>query len=168
MDQFTHKRTKHTLSKSFSRTKTDENGKVKEHIVEEVFKAVKASEPAYVKQYLQDPDLIYSIPKGASRLLTELFQLVSFNNNFINLNASIKRKICKKLNIKIESLDNSLSILSKNHFLLRIDTGFYLLNPYYFGKGDWINMKKIREKIKLKALNNGKTSFKIDPDDFMI
>ncbi|MDO6508688.1 replication/maintenance protein RepL [Colwellia sp. 4_MG-2023] len=168
MDQFTQKKTKQTLSKSFAHTKIDENGKVKQHTIEEIFKAIKASEPAYIKQYLQDPDLIYSIPKGASRVLTALFQLVEFNDNFINLNASIKRKICKKLNIKIESLDNSLSVLSKNYFLLRIDTGFYLLNPYYFGKGDWGNMKTIREKVTLKALDNGKTSFEIDPDDFLL
>lgn len=168
MDQFTQPDTKQTLSKSFIHTKIDENGKVKQKTVKEVFKAIKASEPAYVKQYLQDPDLIYSIPKGASRVLTALFQLVDFNDNFINLNASIKRKICKKLGIKIESLDNSLSVLSKNYFLLRIDTGFYLLNPYYFGKGDWNSMKNIREKITLKTLDNGKTSFEIDLDDFLL
>lgn len=84
MDQFTQQDTKQTLSKSFAHTKIDENGKVKQHTIEEVFKAVKASEPAYVKQYLQDPDLIYSIPKGASRVLTALFELVDFNDNFIN------------------------------------------------------------------------------------
>jgi hypothetical protein len=168
MDQFTEKNTKQTLSKLFSHTKIDENGKVKQHTVEEIFKAVKASEPAYVKQYLQDPDLIYSIPKGAGRVLTALFEVVDFNDNFINLNAPIKRKICKKLGIKMGGFDNCLSVLSKNYFLLNIDTGFYLLNPYYFGKGDWNSMKKIREKVTLKALDNGKTSFEIDPDDFLL
>lgn len=64
--------------------------------------------------------------------------------------------------------DNSLSVLSKNYFLFNIDTGFYLLNPYYFGKGDWSSMKNIREKVTLKALDNGKTSFEIDPDDFLL
>jgi hypothetical protein len=166
MDQFYQPRTRKTLSKSFVRTKVDKDGKIQEQCIENIFKTVKASEPAYVKQYLQDPDTIYAIPKGASRVLTALFQIVVFNENTINLNAAIKRKICKKLNIQVTSFDNSLTALSQNHFLLHIDTGFYLLNPYYFGKGDWSKMKSIREMITLKPLDNGKTSFSINIEDF--
>ncbi|MEO3682298.1 replication/maintenance protein RepL [Shewanella vesiculosa] len=166
MDQFRLRKTKQTLSKSFSKTITNENGDVVENSIENIFKVVKVSEPAYVKHYIQDLDFIYSLPKGTIRVLSALFPLVVFNKNTFNLNASLKRQICKKLDIKFASLDNSLSNLCKNRFILRIDTGFYLLNPYYFGKGDWQQMKLIRDKIKISDTGNGTFDFKINPVEF--
>ena len=148
MDKFTPKNTTHTLSKSMMRTHVDTNGNIKEQIEERIFKAKKASEPAYVKTYLCDLDIIFALPKGVIRLLYRLFDNVQFNKNTIDLNAAIKRLIAKDLGIKFESIDNALVKLCKANILLRIDTGSYLLNPYYFAKGDWKNVVEMRKTVE--------------------
>jgi len=159
MDKFTPKNTTHTLSKSMMRTSIDNNGNIKEQIEERIFKAKKASEPAYVKTYLCDLDIIFALPKGVIRVLYRLFDNVQFNKNTIDLNAAIKRQIARELGIKFESIDNALVKLCKANFLLRIDTGSYLLNPYYFAKGDWKNVVEIRKKVEAVYDESNQLSF---------
>jgi hypothetical protein len=66
----------------------------------------------------------------------------------IVLNASVKKRIAAELGIQnIRSINNALSDLVKGKILYRVDTGLYNLNPYFFGKGDWQDISRLRLEI---------------------
>lgn len=126
----------------------DANGNFKESSTASIFKAKQDAEPAYIKVYLGDIGRLMNLQKGSSALLYELFKLISFDENMIILNAAIKKRIAKTLNIKPQSLNNALSELKKKELLIHVDQGIYAPNPYYFGKGSWAELKKKRGKIE--------------------
>jgi len=100
-------------------------------------------EPNFIKLYLQDICKLNDIPKTGSKLLNELLKYTSYNNKIL-LPSAIKKEIAKKLDTTVGTLDNALSKLTKKEILRREGTGVYILNPFFFGKGKWKDIKKIR------------------------
>jgi len=100
-------------------------------------------EPNFIKLYLQDICKLNDIPKTGSKLLNELLKYTSYDNKIL-LPSAIKKEIAKKLDTTVGTLDNALSKLTKKEILRREGTGVYILNPFFFGKGKWTDIKKIR------------------------
>jgi len=100
-------------------------------------------EPSFIKLYLQDICKLNDIPKTGSKLLNELLKYTSYDNSIL-LPSAIKKDIAKRLNTSVGVLDNALSKLTKKGILKRKGTGVYVLNPFFFGKGKWTDIKKIR------------------------
>ena len=162
MNNFRPKTIKNTLSPSLLLTQISESDEAVSQDIKSVFKIKKAAEPAYVKTYLCDQDKIFALTKGTQRLLYRLFEYVVYNDNKIYLNAAIKRQIASGLNIRYESIDNALSKLCNSNFLFRLDTGLYMLNPYYFAKGDWKNVTELRKFVTPFKTGTNEISFKVD------
>jgi len=57
-------------------------------------------------------------------------------------------KFPKKLDIKDQTIRNAISKLSKLDLLIKQGTGVYILNPHYFGIGDWSSLKGLRMTIE--------------------
>jgi len=100
-------------------------------------------EPNFIRLYLQDICKLNDIPKTGSKLLNELLKYTSYDNKIL-LPSAIKKEIAKKLDTTVGTLDNALSKLTKKEILRREGTGVYILNPFFFRKGKWTDIKKIR------------------------
>lgn len=110
------------------------------------------AEPSYIKLYLQDILYFSDLPKHHEKILFELLKRACYAGEKegmqIILNASVKKRVAAELNIQnIRSINNALSDLVKGKILYRIDTGLYNLNPYFFGKGDWQDIARLRLEI---------------------
>ncbi|MHB0803751.1 replication/maintenance protein RepL [Bacillus thuringiensis] len=114
-------------------------------------------EPDYIKIYLDNIMFIAEIPGWVSRIMYELIKTVSYANKgqFIIVNAGYKRILAENLGIKPQSVTNAINDLVKKDILIRKESGVFLLNPQYFGKGEWKDIAKIRYEIELSA--HGKT-----------
>lgn len=114
-------------------------------------------EPDYIKIYLDNIMFITEIPGWVSRIMYELIKTVSYANKgqFIIVNAGYKRILAENLGIKPQSVTNAINDLVKKEILIRKESGVFLLNPQYFGKGEWKDIAKIRYEIELSA--SGKT-----------
>lgn len=122
-----------------------ETGEVEKTTRETVYN-IPGEEPAYVKVYLQDIELLYSLPDSSHRVLFELLKRLDFEGN-INLNSTNKKAIINAVGWKsIGVLDNYLSNhLIKKGIFKREGTGVYLPNPHLFGRGKWTEIKNRRE-----------------------
>lgn len=121
----------------------------------------RGGEPKYVKFYIDDLILINNLPTKSSAVLWELVRNTTYENKII-LNGSIKKDICEKLNIKMPTLNNTLSSFVKKEILYRLDTGVYMPNPYLFARGKWEDIHELRMVVKYKQ--NGEKSINLEID----
>jgi hypothetical protein len=119
------------------------------------------NEPNYIKLYIKDLCKLKDIPKSGNDTLNELLLLTDYQNRII-LNSFVKNELCKKLKIKMASLDNNISKLTKNEVLQRLGRGTFTLNPNLFGKGKWQDIKKLRIEWEYSA--TGRTIKQVETD----
>ena len=132
-----------------------ETGQIKE---EEITTKWRSEEPNYIKLYLEDLSYLYRLPKSTSGLLYELLNYTAYGTNEIILNISVKKRIEKKIKMSINVINNNITKLVKNGIIKRVSTGIFILNPYLFGKGDWKNLKELRnQNIEMKINYNSET-----------
>jgi hypothetical protein len=156
-----NKVTSKTVSQSHSSTVINKDGEVLSQQHDKTFKIEKGSEPAYMKFYLQDTERFDLLKKGTVRTMFELFKRVSYNDNRINLNSTIRKEIAEKLNIKEQTFNNSLNELKRHNLLIHLNKSVYMANTLYFGKGEWSKIKKHRNNIGIevkKITIKGKTT----------
>ena len=104
------------------------------------------AEPSFVKMYIEDIVLLNSVPSGAANLLRSLLKRVNYDNEIMVL-PKVKRDIANEMGIKnVQTVDNYLGKLKDKGIVLSIDRGVYMLNPNYFAKGKWADVRKIRDK----------------------
>lgn len=114
-------------------------------------------EPDYIKVYLDNIMFLAEISGWIGKIMYELIKSVSYadKGQFLIVNAGYKRILAENLGIKPQSVTNAINQLAKKGILIRKESGVFLLNPQYFGKGDWKDISKIRYEVELNA--QGKT-----------
>ncbi len=112
-------------------------------------------EPPYMKLYLDDLALLRQLSKMENLILHEIFKITQYNTNRVILNKFYRDEIAKKLDIKDQTIRNAISKLSKLSLLIKQGTGVYILNPHYFGIGDWSSLKGLR--MTVEYTQEGKT-----------
>lgn len=150
-NKFKNYESQKTLAQTNVVTQADANGEIINTTTEHVFKIHSASEPHYIKQYQQDFDAFNALKKSSKEVLQELLTYTTYNENMLYLNIAIKKTVCKKLGIAYQTITNALSELKKSQILLYLDTGLYIVNPYYYGLGEWSKLRKLRNNIKVKV-----------------
>lgn len=84
----------------------------------------------------------------------------------------IKQAICEEMGWKrVSSFDNALQKLLAGKILYRVDRSIYRFNPYFFGKGDWQDISRLRLDINYDEIK-GRTfkinvEYKTDPNGQM-
>jgi hypothetical protein len=144
------------LIREHVKTKVNENGRRLSEATSQTF--LVPNEPTYVKVYIEDIIKLKCLPKGNSSVLYELIRYVDYQNE-IHLNPRIKKRICERLGINPNSLNNALTKLIKSQVISRIDRGSFLLNPYLFAKGKWSDIRRLREQyltLSIRYKGNGK------------
>lgn len=109
-----------------------------------------ASEPDFVKLYLQDLLYLVGLPKYH---LYTLFWLMC-NSNYANakygqcvvLTSSLKEEIASEIGIKrVSSINSILTRLSKKRIIEHVGRSIYRLNPYLFGRGKWADIRGLQD-----------------------
>ena len=131
------------------KTTITENGEV---VHKEMIKKIKNSdEPQFIKLYV---DFVLSSKELSRSLNPVLLAFVSYmtyadtNNSsggqVIYINKAMKDDICEKLNIKIDRVNQSLMQFKKAGIFKALAKGKYQVNPNYFGRGEWRDIKQIK------------------------
>jgi Firmicute plasmid replication protein (RepL) len=103
-------------------------------------------EPDYVKLYVKDVLRLSDIPSSGNSILFAILKRMTYNND-IALFAPVKREIASELNLKEVTISKAIELFTNKSILLRKDRGLYIINPYYFGRGKWEDIRKIRLEI---------------------
>jgi hypothetical protein len=135
---------KKRISQEVTHTKTDLNGEVIEEIKNQV--AYVEREPDYVKLYISDILRLQDIPKSGNDILLAIIKRMTYNND-IALFAPVKREIASDLGIKEITVSKAIELFTNKSILLRKDRGLYLINPFFFGRGKWDDIRKVRLQV---------------------
>lgn len=131
-----------------------------EVIQQEETRKIKSSEPDFIKLYLDDIMYLSDMPKKHSKILMKLLNYATYADKKgmrLYLNAELKKDIAEELGYKsVQVLNNAIADLNKGKVLIRTGAGTYNLNPYFFGKGDWKDISKLRLEINYDEIQ-GKT-----------
>lgn len=129
----------------------NENGDI------ETFEEVKESfiereEPDFVKLYLNHILVQTEVKIELTPLLREILSRANYADDkrggmYIILNKYTKEQISIITKISIQMIDKNINKFVNSKVLIRIARGTYLLNPHFFGKGHWKDIKKIRATI---------------------
>ena len=130
-----------------------------------------SSQEEFIQVYLNDMSGLMNITsKTELQILMQLWKLSSFNGddnsgNFIIINQKIIADLSKQINIKEQSVRNSITSLIKNKKKPLIkDPNFratYYLNPIYFFKGALKDRPKVME-IVLQYVDSNDNEFNIN------
>jgi hypothetical protein len=123
---------------------TDFNGEIHKEIQSQTIQVER--EPDYVKLYISDILRLKDIPKSGNEILLAMLKRMTYNND-IALYAPVKREIAKELKLKEVTISKAIELFTEKSILLRKDRGLYIINPYFFGRGKWEEIKKIRLQI---------------------
>jgi hypothetical protein len=104
-------------------------------------------EPDYVKLYISDILRLTNIPKGSNDIMLSILRRMTYNND-IALFAPVKREIASELGLKEITISKAIELFAKKSIILRKDRGLYIINPYFFGRGKWEDIKKVRLQIE--------------------
>lgn len=113
---------------------------------------IEREEPDFIKLYL-DHVLVQANTKiDLSPLLMEILKMANYADDrrggmYVILNKYAKQLISKATEFSMQMIDRNVSQLVSSKILIRIARGTYMINPYYFGKGHWTDIKKIRATI---------------------
>jgi hypothetical protein len=102
-------------------------------------------EPDYIKLYLDDLAYLMHLPNND--VLFCLLKKMNYEGEVI-LIKSVIEDICQKVNLKNRTYFYSLiKKYTDKDILIKKDRGVYLFNPFFFGRGKWEDIQKIRMSI---------------------
>ena len=128
-----------------------ETGEVMEEFESTIFAPER--EPNYVKLYLDQLVTIANLQGWTSKVLYELIGSTTYANEgqLVIVNAGLKRLVAEKLNIKTQTVTNAITALKNQNILIPKERGVFILNPQFFGKGEWKDISKLRYEISLSS-----------------
>lgn len=136
---------KKRISQEITNTITDINtGEVIKEVKNEI--SYVDREPDYVKLYVSDILRLTDVPKSGNDIMFAMLKRMTYNND-IALYAPVKREIANELGIKEITVSKAIELFTNKSILVRKDRGLYIINPYFFGRGKWEEIKKIRLQI---------------------
>jgi DNA-binding MarR family transcriptional regulator len=116
-------------------------------------------EPDYVKLYITDILKLSNISKSNNDILLAILKRMNYNNEVFLL-SYVKEEIAEELGLKAVTISKALGVLTQKSILIRKARGCYLINPFFFGRGKWEDIKKIR--LELSYDSKGKHIYKVE------
>lgn len=117
-------------------------------------------EPPFVKLYLSDVIRLKDLPPATSTVLHAILQVMNYQSK-VMLMGFIKKEMCDNLGMGMNTLNKAIDNLHKSDILIRIATGYYVVDPELFGKGSWKDIKNIRLQIDYSTDDKGRTIKKL-------
>lgn len=115
-----------------------------------------ASEPPYVKMYIDDIMRLKEMPGAAGKVLNVLVSNMSYGNVVVLL-IDIKKLIMQATGLSIHTVNKSIAQLHKANILIRKGKSVYIVDPTLFARGKWDDIKKLRLTIDYNIADNTKT-----------
>lgn len=137
---------------------TDGQGELLSMEHREVSQTIVRQEPPYIKLYIQDVLYMQDMPKGLTNIVYALLRYANYANQGLQifLPLGLKNKLIAELDTTKAVFNNALTKLCKGNIIRRVDVGIYELNPYFFGRGEWKDIDKLRMTWNYDEIN-GKT-----------
>ncbi len=110
------------------------------------YKGTISTEPTYVKMYQRDIGNLHNLSKIARTVLDEIAVNMDYDNEYPLIGPN-RDKIIKNLDIKGVTLEKALTELVAKNIIKRVSRGYYKVSPFYFAKGRWPDIDKIRVTI---------------------
>lgn len=145
------------ISTLITNNKVDENGEVIS--VETITTKFVEREPDYVKLYITDILKLSNISKSNNDILFSILKRMNYNNEVFLL-SYVKEEIAGELGLKAVTINKAIGVLTDKDILIRKARGCYLINPFFFGRGKWEDIKKIR--LELTYDSRGKHIYKVE------
>ena len=130
-----------------------ETGEVTKSVDTKQYKT--ASEPNYIKLYIQDISYLNELPAGTDRIIYAMLPYINYQQE-IYINSHNKKKMAEEVGVSDKHISNTIVKLVKKEILIRVDRGVYQLNTYIFGKGPWKDILKHRSSLKLEVFYDWK------------
>lgn len=143
-----------TLSDSTT-TINKETGEIVEKRREKTVKAGRT--PPFVMIFLKDLAKMENLTTAEYKVLMGLLQNVD-NKNVISVTKGLKDKIAEEMEINPNSMNTLIGNLKKKKVILPESKGRFLVNPYFFGRGEWNDISELRQTIKYDFKNGTKTT----------
>ena len=124
--------------------KVNESGEVTEQLKTTSFLVEK--EPDYIKLYIKDVLRLTDIPNSSNAILFSVLKRMTYDSE-IALFAPVKKRIAAELNLSEPTVSKAIELFAKKSILLRKDRGLYVVNPFFFGRGKWEEIRQIRFQI---------------------
>lgn len=125
-----------------------ETGEVTNRMISATEHKFRSDEPPFVKLYLADIGLLHNISGSDMNVFHELIKVMQYNN-ILDLTPRLKTVMLSNLGWKtMSALNSSISRLKKESMLISLGRGSYLVNPKFFAKGAWTDIRKIRTTIE--------------------
>ncbi len=102
------------------------------------------AEPAYIKLYIDDLSCLCRLTAGETKILLQVAALANYDG-IIALPAGIKTNVADIVGCQPKVVNNALTSFCKQNVLKKTGIGVYELNPDYFARGKW---REIRERRK--------------------
>lgn len=109
----------------------------------------RTSEPDFIKLYLDHLAIFNGTSLTVNPILAELLKRTTYADDTsggqqLVINRAVKKRIAETLQCSENYINKAITSFVKNDYFRRLDRGLYEVNPHYFGKGDWGNIKKLR------------------------
>lgn len=130
---------------------------------EEVIKnttCILEKEPSFVKLYIDCIFALKDVPKSLNPILLKILQKMTYagpeeryGGQIVILNKYFKEMIAEETGRTIQRVEQAITKFIRAGILKRVFTATYLVNPELFGKGEWKNIRRIRNitaKINFK------------------
>jgi hypothetical protein len=101
-------------------------------------------EPAYVKLYIDDLSRLSKLTPGETKILLYVAARADYEG-IASLPLGIKNRIATSAACSASAVSSAISKFCNEKILKRLDVGVYELNPDYFARGKW---REIRERRK--------------------
>lgn len=113
-------------------------------------------EPTFVKMYVDDIGKVLNLTDKQRQMVMRMACMMGYDG-IIPLTGPLKTAMMEQLGIKSKSLfDRRIKALKDDEILLpvvnpytgKVSRGLYCINPKYFAKGSWKDIKKLRLSIE--------------------
>ena len=102
------------------------------------------AETTYVKMYATAACVLGEVPIAERETLRLIAMRLDYDGK-VFISKSIQTELCDALHVTPKTLSNRIAYLLKRGMLHRVRYKEYLVNPDYYARGDWTNVKKLKK-----------------------
>ena len=122
-------------------TYENDTGLVKEEKTTNIINTNTNNQKDFLYVFTKSLGYLKNLTKSETHTLFGLFGKVT-NDNKLYINKGMKQEISKQFDLNFQTVSNAIPSLKKKGILGSLERGVYVLNPQFFGKGSFQDMKK--------------------------
>lgn len=101
----------------------------------------------FVKLYLEDLASLHHLTHSDFRTLHSVAEFLEYNTNQFFLNKERREQLAVNAKVKINTINQCISRLTRKNLLIKLSSGLYQMNPKIFFNGDEMARAKYLEVV---------------------